>query len=196
MHSATPSPNEPLGYAELESLLQDADATACAAECHGIVCGLVCAGAQPGEVAWIDEVLPADERSGQAARLCEHSLTALAQAEWERFAAEDYTFELLLPEDDAPLGERLVALSEWCAGFLFGFGAAAAGRGAELGEPACEFIGDMAKFTQVDTGAEDGDEENESAYAEIVEYIKAGALLVRDASCEQAARGSRPESYH
>ena len=34
-------------------------------------------------------------------------------------------FELLLPEDEAPLDTRTVALAQWCQGFLYGLGGSA-----------------------------------------------------------------------
>ena len=39
-----------------------------------------------------------------------------------RLRGDEMEFELLLPDDDAPLEQRATALSQWCQGFLYGFG--------------------------------------------------------------------------
>ena len=58
-----------------------------------------------------------------------------------------------------------------------------------------EFIGDLSKFTRVDVDVVEGDEASEAAYMEIVEYIKAGSMLVRDASYEHAQRRNSAERH-
>ncbi len=85
------------------------------------------------------------------------------------------------------------ALSQWCQGFLYGFGTGRcrAARANCSGEVE-EVLRDLTHISQasVETGADA--EEEEQAYAEIVEYVRAGVQLIHDELIElRAARRRR-----
>ena len=111
-----------------------------------------------------------------------HPLLQLIGYVWEDAArqldAEDFSFTPLLPQDDRPLADRARSLGEWCQGFLFGFGASIAGV-ANVPPRSEEFLRDLREFCRIDDGAV-GDEEDEVAYAELVEYLRAGAVMLRE----------------
>jgi uncharacterized protein YgfB (UPF0149 family) len=87
-------------------------------------------------------------------------------------------FELLLPEDEASLDARTVALAQWCQGFLYGLGGSAIQDTNALPGEVGEIVRDLSEITRV--GVDDGQsvESNESAYAELVEFVRVGVQLV------------------
>ena len=72
-------------------------------------------------------------------------------------------FELLLPEDEAPIEERTRALSLWCNGFLYGLGTTGAADPAGLSTDAGEVVRDLTEITRAGVDVADGAEENEAA---------------------------------
>jgi uncharacterized protein YgfB (UPF0149 family) len=90
-------------------------------------------------------------------------------------------FSPLLPGDDEPAARRTEALAHWCEGFLHGL--VSSERSAELekrlaAEPIADIIRDMLEMTRAVADGADAREEEEQAYAEIVEYLRIAAQLV------------------
>ena len=101
----------------------------------------------------------------------------------EALHAEDMSFALLLPEDDALIEERLEALGQWCQSFLTGFAAGLSRRGVQtlkgLPEEAQEIVQDFAAIAQLETELADDDaDDGEANFLELSEYVKVGVLLI------------------
>lgn len=90
-----------------------------------------------------------------------------------------FLFKPLLPDDELPLSERLVAVSEWCKNYLSGLGE---GMGAEfeVSEDGKEALQDISAIGQISTEfeAESDEEEGERDYLELVEYIRIAVQLI------------------
>jgi uncharacterized protein YgfB (UPF0149 family) len=114
------------------------------------------------------------------------SVGRFVMATLEALAAEDMSFTPLLPDDDAPLVERLSALAEWCQSFLAGFAVGLSRRGIdELGalpEDAQEIVQDLVAIAQLDTELAEGDVE--AGFMELAEYVKVGTLLIQSLSVD------------
>ena len=92
--------------------------------------------------------------------------------------AGDCDFAPLRPHDDAPLAERAAAFGAWCRGFLSGFGLSGIADLGTLGEDARGFLADLSRFaTLASEGV--GDEDDERALTELIEFTRMGVLLVR-----------------
>jgi len=83
--------------------------------------------------------------------------------------------ELLVPDEDCPLDERLQAISEWVQAFLAGF-AVMQQELNRASEELQEMIGDFSNICQLDDEFEE-DEENEASYFVLYEHVKLGAML-------------------
>ena len=112
-----------LNYRGLTELLLRAGAEAGAAECHGFLCGQICGAEWLDEDLWM-EFIDAHSRDGAAAEECLAELRMLAAAIREQIGSPEFEFELLLPDEDSPIAERVNELGNWCQGFLSGIGAA------------------------------------------------------------------------
>lgn len=159
-------------FAAVRAYLQQADAEPGAAEAHGLLCGMLCAHAAIGPGPWIEQVLG----PGHGGQALPEVLDAIYRSTRVELTDGELAFHPLLPEDDEPLPVRARALGRWCEGFLAGLGLAGSpGDAAQTGEVG-EFLRDVAEITRI--GLEPAaDEEDESAYAEIVEYLRVGVLL-------------------
>jgi uncharacterized protein len=177
-------------FPEVARVLQTLQSSVAAAESHGCLCGALCTTEQYTLQSWLDELVPeADEDPGD-----ERATLRLLFADTVRaLRGEEMEFQLLLPDDGDPLLERALALSQWCQGFLYGFGTGQAVPRDELTGEVEEVVRDLTHISQasVETGADA--EEEEQAYAEIVEYVRAGVQLIHDELVEvRAAEPSRP----
>lgn len=175
--AALPRKTHRVDHAACLDALERAEADLSPAEFHGTVCAFLCTRSPPRLDEWVSEIVPSEHvaHGGAWSRaLCE-------AAEHTRLALSEGAFalELLLPEDDAPLAQRSEALSDWCTGFLYGLGLAGGGIGEALSEEAREVVSDLAEFTRIDAEDEaEGVDSAEKAYAEVIEYVRMGVLLI------------------
>ncbi len=167
-----------LDYDSLAQGLRDLEAVCDAAECHGMVCGQLCRGASISAAELLEQILgrtAGDDRirMAQAARLLESMLMNTAEA----LRSEDFSFEPLLPDAAQALSQRAMALGQWCDGFLFGFALGGELREDSLSNEALEGLRDLRDFTRIDV---DGlmDEADESAYMEVMEYLRMVAMML------------------
>lgn len=180
-------------FNELQRALVQSRALTDAAEAHGTLVGSLCA--SPCSLAdWLAEILP----DGRAETDAADSLRAVFESTSDALLDGSLGFQPLLPTDDEPIGERTLALGEWCQGFLYGLGTGVAVTDAsQLPGDAAEVLRDMTEITHVDVDPEDDLESNEEAYAELVEFVRVGVQLLYDQL--QAARtppASSPETLH
>lgn len=89
----------------------------------------------------------------------------------------DFDFALLLPDDDAPISERAMAIGLWCSGFLSGFGET--GRQLDVNDKSDvhEAMRDLASIAAMTDDVPEG-EENEADLMEIVEFVRVSTLLI------------------
>lgn len=167
-------PQSVLSYAEIQRALTQSRSLADAAEAHGTLSGALCAATGYHLDDWLGEILPDGRASPEAAGW----LRALYDATSNALGDTEMAFEPLLPADDDGLSARTEALGEWCRGFLYGLGTGPAGNLESLGEETGEILRDFTAITQVGVDPDDGDESNEEAYAELVEFVRVGVQMI------------------
>jgi hypothetical protein len=190
MHVAT-QPN----YQDFQSLLHDAHALAEAAEAHGTLAGALCASPDYRLEDWLAEILPEGVAAGAAAA----GLAPLFDATRAALLGGQLELQLLIPDDEQPLAARTEALALWCNGFLYGLGSNGSGDPAALPGDAGEVVRDFTEISRAGVDDSDGLEANEQALAQLVEFVRMGAILV----CEElgvlrappAPAGGRPSLH-
>ncbi|HYW91137.1 MAG TPA: YecA family protein [Gammaproteobacteria bacterium] len=165
-------------YQTLQEALVRAGAVTDAAECHGSLCGWLCGAHESDPRPWIDESLGGADPRNLAAGECRELLLQLHGETRRVLEAAGTDLHLVLPPDSAPLEQRVDELGHWCQGFLHGLGVARPGSMEGLPENSREVIHDFLDVTRAALEPDGDDEEQEGAYAEIVEYIRVGVLLV------------------
>ena len=104
------------------------------------------------------------------------AIDRLGRGTQARMEDNDFDLALLLPDDNTTLQVRSAALFDWCRHFLGAFGLAA-GAQPPLSEEGEEALQDLARLATA-TAEPDGDEEDETALAEIEEFVRVAALLL------------------
>ena len=110
----------PADYGELQSVLARAGSMTSAADAHGSLSGVLCGAGSRLTPVWIEEVLQDVDPENAQRLAAADSLRDLELQVWAELAGSAMQFEPLLPVDDAPLEERVLALTDWCRGFLYG----------------------------------------------------------------------------
>lgn len=147
-----------------------------AAECHGALSGFACGSGPADNLAWA-AALP--DRDTAIAVEKDGLLKALGEAIATTLDSGEMQFAPLLPDDSETIEARAAALRLWCRGFLYGFGIGfAPGDSPPLPDEVREVLGDFSEIARQELDAEPGSEADETAYTEIVEYVRVGVQLV------------------
>ncbi|MDZ7809097.1 MAG: YecA family protein [Arhodomonas sp.] len=166
-------------YQQLDDALAAVDSDTSAAEAHGVLCGMLSGPEEPDRARWIAQVLEYAHARGDAARACLELLTQLFTDTTEEMADEELRFRPLLPSEEAPIGERSAALGRWCEGYLLGLPMGGLAGSEHRPREVDEVLRDFGEIARIEDDP-DPDEDNEAAYAELVEYVRMGALLVQE----------------
>ncbi|CAA9889399.1 conserved hypothetical protein [Candidatus Methylobacter favarea] len=162
-----------MAYQVINALFKKSNAEISAAEAHGVATGILCVNAYADSARWLAELFSngapvINEEQGLLIRLFEETRRLLD--------SEEFEFDLFLPEDEVSLSGQIIALKDWCQGFLFGVGSVY--TATEWPGDSAEIMKDIAEFTKLDVEAEG--EEDESAFMEVTEYLRSAVLLLRE----------------
>ncbi len=165
----------PISHQDFSETLAKLGAGVSASDLHGSLTGYLGAGGKATENNW-GEALALDFSAhgiegnplfAKFFRQCREQLDDV-----------ELGFVPMLPADDVGLTIRAEALVDWCRGFLGGIGLAGAGkRSGELSADAREIVKDFATIASSNLDV-NGQEEDESAFAEVVEFVRVGVLLL------------------
>ncbi len=195
--------DEKVDHDRLDEALKRCGATWDAAQSHGLLTGrLAVAGVGAGPE-WLLQVLEGTEANEAAAGECRKMLDTLYQATYWQLSERLSEFTLLLPDDDSDARERTAAMAHWCEGFLHGLVSAAHGdalRDRLASEPLADIIRDLLQVTRADVDSDEDEETNESAYVELVEYLRVAAQLayeeLSDIRSGPPTRTQRQDTVH
>jgi yecA family protein len=176
-------------FDRLDAALARVETGANAAESHGILCGLLCVRSRAEPAEWtglfLEETSPGDALSAECARL----LGRLREQTIRQLDSPDYNFQPLLPDERKALARRTQFLGNWCSGYLYGLGMAGDEPFQRLSDEAREFVVDLGEITRIDADPQAG-EDNEAAFAEVLEYVRVGVLMVyEDLRAYRESRG-------
>lgn len=179
--------DQAIDHNELDESLKRCGSSWNAGQVHGLLCSRLAIAGADGASLWMSQVL-ADTNPDNAQRSdCEGMLDALCAATWRQLVERQSEFMLLLPEDEEPAESRATAMGYWCEGFLHGLVAEKHGedlRKRLAAEPLADIIKDMLEITRATVGDGAGDEDTESAYVELVEYLRVAAQLTYEELAE------------
>jgi uncharacterized protein len=182
-----------IGFDDVAQALAAGGSTVHAAEAHGCLVGALCARRVYLPAEWLEELLPDGPEAGAAGPDLERGpLRALFEQSRDVLAADEMEFEPLLPPDEAALAERVEALGAWLQGYLYGVGSAGPFKRGALPEAVAEVLTDFAEVSRAGAVGSASAEVEESALAELIEFLRAGVLLVYEELAE--LRASQPAS--
>jgi len=178
-----------LDFDLVQQALERLGATGDAAESHGTLSGLLINNATMAD--WMAHTL--DDLPDKSDVLAGEQLGILGQLfeqTREQLNNENFGLQLLLPDETDDFGLRLLGLSTWCQGFLYGIGASGRVDQASLDEASQECLSDLLEISKLSHDAEDSDEA-EQQYFEIVEHVRMATLMLNE-SLNPVTKGDRP----
>jgi uncharacterized protein YgfB (UPF0149 family) len=191
-------PITPQEYESLRESLLEAGTMLALPELHGGVSGALCAGGPAAAERWLDGLFADNHASNLAA--VRHSLHELVQATWRMLGGGDLAFELVLPDEDAPLEDQVQALALWCHGFLAGLATNApelastrAPTSEDQSGEVAEILADFAEISRAGVGEDDAADRDQAGFAlaEIKEYARVSAQIVFEDLAERRATAAR-----
>jgi len=155
--------------------LSDLPVATSLSEIHGVLCGMLCI-RDINAAEWLRHGRREFGNGHDFGPQTHAAWLALLQETTRQLDDDELGFMLLLPDDDTHLPDRVEQLSDWCRGFLFGL--TLCGLGEQPLVPAVqEFMHDVTQIARAGFDNTDNVEDDEQAYAEIVEYLRVGVML-------------------
>ncbi len=164
-----------MSYSIINTIIVQREAADSAAEVHGIAAAMLCLDPNAEAGAWLAEAIAKEAELWEDDKL---TLVDLFEQSKDLMASDEFVFDLFLPEDDASVSERCIAIMQWCQGYLFGMGRVE--TSSKWPGDIDEILKDIVEFTKLDTDIDEDDaEEVEADLVEIQEYLRAAVMLVR-----------------
>jgi yecA family protein len=167
-----------MDFDSIQNALQSLGASCDAPEAHGTLCGLLLDQVSIGT--WLEHTL--DELPDKGDVLAAEELSVLKQLfelSREQLNAEDLSFELLLPDETDELSFRLLGLSSWCQGFLYGIGVSGGSKLENLDPQSQECLSDLLEISKLNH-QEDSTGEAEAQFADVSEHIRLSVLMLNE----------------
>ncbi len=166
-------------YDVVNDALQRCECGQDAAEQHGQLCAILSLIESITLEQWLGIALPRSEKGDALIAETRSILSEVYQQTVQTIDAEDFDFQLLLPDDDAELSQRLQAISHWCAGFLMGITHAGITDIDKLAANLPEIVRDFVEISRAESFEINNSEEDEASFTEISEFVRMGTLLFR-----------------
>ena len=168
-------------FSEVDDALSSGGSLVRAAECHGVLCGILCASGSADMQGWIRHLFESRDEKLDITANALRVLHDVHQGTLAEINHETFEFSLLLPSVDTAIEERINAVSEWCSGLSLGLSMGGLQDKMLSNDDVQEFIQDVQYIAEAcfrpDTEEEDHTEES---LAEIEEYLRVGVLLLND----------------
>ena len=185
-----------MAYEDLAELFRRLGTGQTPTSLHASLAGILAAGHRMSSEDWVHwalELLAPTETVTEG-----HHIILKGLYVWTLQSLEDtgLGFTLLLPTDEAPLDERLDALSDGSGSFLGAFGSVGVvAEGQALPEAVEEVLEDLSAIAQVDTEYDEGDQA-EADFLAISEHVRLGVLTLFLEYNANAASDDEPPVVH
>lgn len=163
-------------FYSLEDALIRLDAQFSAAELHGAACGVLAVNRHYSFDHWVKQVAREALEDPETYDWVEQ---VFADAQYH-LNAESLTFNLLLPEDEEPLAQRVTALQQWCQGFAYGLALSGLKTMKDLPADSREWVEDVVKIGSSGEIDVEDEEASEDAFIELVEFVRVGVLMMNE----------------
>ncbi len=161
-----------LSYETIQDIVLRNDLGESAAEIHGILTGMLCFNGSIPPETWLEQGL--NTHPGNLDTHDRDGLDQLHTGTLGQLKELDFSFQLLLPDDDHSLEERARALGEWCGGFMLGIGYTAR-EGDEWPGDCGEILHDFSQICRIACTSPD----DEADFMELSEYVRICAQVIR-----------------
>jgi hypothetical protein len=188
-----------VNHDELDAALKRCGATWDAGQAHGLLCSRLAILGTDAGIGWLDQVLEGSNPDDALRRECESMLDALYAFTHRQLAERQSEFEPLLPDDSDSTMVRADAIARWCEGFLHGLVSGSPDERLKerlASDPLSDIIKDMLQISRATVDQDLDDETNESAYEELVEYLRVAVQLTYEELAEFRSPPPASEALH
>jgi uncharacterized protein len=156
-------------YDETSAALQPLKADA--SETHGMACGFISGKiSNRGLAQWQHLLLGVEDDI--------EILNQLFDATRKQFSANNFTLQLLIPDEDTSLPDRTKALTSWCKGFISGLGEAQQHSKQYDNDEIQEVLSELDQISRASYQNLESTPENEQDFFEIQEHVRLSALFI------------------
>lgn len=189
-----------LQYDELSSQLADWAGVCSCSEIHGLISGLASVGLA-ADYQLVETVLLRHLEEQSCSALAADALKEIQESILEQLDDNAFSFEALIPDDGEELYLRVQALSEWCQGFLVGFGTGVKAEQKNFSQETQEVLRDLVEISSVDADRNHvPEEEDEVALTELEEYVRTAVMMLYSEfvlnETEKTAQEASEETFH
>lgn len=174
-------------FDKLTELLTLAAADISASELQGLLTGIFVIEANTDKVNWQQQLSDNITVLEDVPELNKEISNIIKKLEYS-FKDLQFDFDLLLPDDNAEIGFKTRCLALWCTGFLAGVGLCK--LDINESEIVKEVVSDFSNIAQASTTGDD-EEEEETAYTELLEYVKVAVQNMHIELNIDAGKGSK-----
>ncbi len=168
-------------FSEVDDALSSGGSMVRAAECHGVLCGILCASGSADMQGWVRHLFESRDEKLDISANALKVLHDVHQGTLAEINDEEFQFSLLLPHDDCAIEERIAAVSEWCSGLSLGLVMGGLQDKMLSNDEVQEFIQDVQYIAEACFRTDsDSEEHTEQSLAEIEEYLRVGVILLND----------------
>jgi len=175
-------PIELPSFETVECALSCLRAFGTAAETHGLLCALVSTGATIRKQAWVNSLLSnVIETNDMMAQDAVASIDRLFNATQKQFKEDQCQVQLLMPDDNVELKERMQALAEWCQGYMSGLKLVGVTLQDHNDEKVQEALDDITQISCLDYDNDSAEgPEAQAQLTELQEFVRMAVMLVYD----------------
>jgi uncharacterized protein len=169
----TSTPSLP-DYQDITKILEHAHSQFDASQVHGLFCGLICA--EPGlaePISWEKLLFRSEQKPNNMGSLYE-----LYETSYHLLSEFSFEFSLLLPTDTLDINARAESLGLWCQGFLTGLEQGKIPLKKREASDVTDALNDIIQIAEVSFGDIVENDEDETAYFELVEYVRLSVLMI------------------
>jgi len=168
-------------YSDVEDALAGGGSLVSASECHGVLCGILCASGSADMQGWVRHLFESRSEKMEISAQALKTLHDVHQATVSEINHETLEFSLLLPDGGQPLDSRVGALADWCGGFSLGLSMGGLQDRMLLNDDVREFVEDVQYISDASFSTEsESAEHTEQSLIEIEEYLRMGVLLLNE----------------
>jgi len=167
-------------YQALQDALECADADMYASESHGVLCGMICAAGQADLSQWLEQVFVEFDLNNMHIKEASQLLAGLFENSKIQLNDATVDFQILLPDDNDELAERVEALAQWCQGYTYGLASGGLKKDQKLPDDTAELLQDMVEIGRAGHADGHAGEGAEDDYMQLCEYVRMGVLLINE----------------
>ncbi len=167
---------------QIQSDLVKLGSESTSSEAHGILCGVLCGRSDIEAWEWLSltvDAYDAIEPGDLLAREASESLSTFFLATVAALSDDNLKFYPLLAEDESEV-VLLESIAQWAQGYLMGLSLAGIKTFSDYPEDVTEFVEAMASISKADDYDLAGDDSDEAAMVELIEFIRIGVLLMNE----------------